>query len=268
MIEGIEVLQEYINQYAKQHPGDPEVGKLDRWLANGRNIAEESPARGRESLPTPEQLVLRSRFSDLETKRLVGDGGKKFVLSGTTISEQQEARTREGKPSFWHIVNAGDLLLASREDQEVVIFPDLGRYRRLFVDGTFGKDTDTQERLVRAAGNNLADRLDLKNPLGKRTVAAILTDEAATWSDLTFQYLGDTDNKNGIWLFGPEYAKAQGKDWVYGRTKNKTNQSGSLVADVGHSSPAYGLHVFGWRRDWGVVPVGGPFLVVPIDTQA
>lgn len=228
----------------------------------------QAPSRQRrESLPTPEQLVLRPRFTDAERERLLGDEAKIFVLSGATIPQQQESRAREGKPSFWHVVDAGDLLLASREGQEVAFFPDLGRFKRFFVEGTFGKDTDTQERLVRVAGKALADRLDLKNPQGKPTIAGILTDEAATWSDLTFQYLEDPVNKNGIWLFGPEYARVQGKDWVYGRTKNKTDESGSFVASVGSASSDSGLYVDGWSRDHGNDFVGGPFLVVPIETQ-
>lgn len=267
MMRGIEMLQEYRNQLVKQHPGDPEVEKLDRWLANGRTLAQKSPVKGRESLPTPEQLVFRLRFTDIERERLLGDKAKIFTLSGTTIPQQREARGE--KPSFWYIVAAGDRLLAlpSREGQEVAIFPDLGRFKRLFVEGTFGQNTNTQERLVRAAGNTLADRLDLKNPQGKPTIAGILTDEAATWSDLTFQYLDDPDNKAGIWLFGPEYAKAQGEDWVYGRTKNPTNAAGSFVASVGDANPEDGLNVIGWLRDFGDGNVGGPLLVVPIENK-
>lgn len=238
-------------------------GELPERFGLATNTARQS-SRG-ESLPTPEPLVLRPRFTDVEREGLLGDEAKILTLSGTTIPQQREARG--DKPSFWHIVNAGELLLPSREGQEVAFFPDLGRFKRFFVEGTFGKDTDTQERLVRAAGDALADRLNLKNPQGKRTIAGILTDEAATWSDLTFQYLEDPDNKNGVWLFGPEYARAQGKAWAYGRTKNKTNDSGSNVALVGFARPERGLDVLGWGRDGGSDSVGGPLLVVPIETK-
>lgn len=215
----------------------------------------------KESLPTPEQLVLRPRFTPLEVERLVGDEGKEFVLSGTTVPQQRKARG--DKPSFWHVVGSLDNL-PSRAGQEVVIFP---KPERFFVPGTFGKDTDTQEILLRTAGNSLADRLNLKNPEGKPTIAVIIADEAATWSDLTFQYLGDPENKNGLWLFGPEYAEAQGKPWVHGRTKNKTDASGSYVADVGSARPVGGLRVRDWRRGHGDDSVGAPFLVVPIEPQ-
>ena len=219
------------------------------------------------TLPALEQLVLRPRFTDIERKILLGDKATTFVLSGTTIPQQREVREREGKPSFWHVVSAGDKLLAlpSKAGQEVAIFTDP---KRFFVEGTFGKDTDTQERLVRAAGNDLADRLNLNNSQGKPTIAGILTEEAATWSDLTFQFLEDPEkNPKGIWLFGPEYAKAHGKNWVYCRTKNPTNDFGSNVVNVGNASPDNGLDGFGWGRGDGDEDVGGPFLVVPIENK-
>lgn len=219
---------------------------------------QRPPSIGREFLPTSEQLVCRQRFSDKERKNLLGDGARIFTLSGTTIEQQEQARVET--PSFWHVVNAGDLK-PSRKGQEVAIFTATDRF---FVDGTFGKDTDTQEGLVRAAGDALADRLGLKNPKGKSTVAGILTDEAATWSDLAFQYLEDPENEQGVWLLGPEYAKAQGREWVYARTKNRTRDSGYYAARVGCALPGYGLSVDDWYHNIGSVDVGGPLLVVPI----
>ncbi len=206
----------------------------------------------RESLQTPEQLVLRLRFADVEREKIVGDEGKIFVLSGTTVSQQRVARGAE--PSFWYVIESL-FDRPSRKGQEVAIFTDPSRF---FVADTFGEDTNTQEVLVRAAGRTLGKKLGLPN------IAGILTEEVATWSDLTFQYLGDPENKTGIWLFGSEYAKAQGKNWVSGRTKNPTNASGSFVAMVGSAPSGNGVHVSGWGRDRGDGLMGGPLLVVPI----
>ncbi|MBI2034235.1 hypothetical protein HY388_01230 [Candidatus Daviesbacteria bacterium] len=211
----------------------------------------------RESLPTLEQLVLRPRFTDRERKKLLADKAKAYLLSRTTILQQKEARAAKGQPSFWHITDGGDRLLAlPSRDIEVAFFPDPNRF---FVEGTFGKDTNTQERLVRAAGQTLGNRLGLPN------IAGIITDEAATWSDLTYQYLDDPEG--GEWLFGPKYAEAVGKSWVYARTKNPTNASGSDVAHVGLASPGRGLGISGWDRASGHGGGGAPLLVVPIENK-
>lgn len=190
---------------------------------------------------------------------LLGDRANIKILTRTTILQQKAAREAKGQPSFRYITQGGDRLLAlPSRDIEVAFFPDP---KRFFVEGTFGRDTDTQERLVRAAGRALGDRLGLPN------IAGIITDEAATWSDLTFQYLDDPENTNRDWLFGPKYAEALGKSWVYGRTKNRTNASGSHVAVVGDASPVHGLDVDGWHRALGSGGVGSPLLVVPIETK-
>lgn len=215
------------------------------------------------TLRTPERLVLRLRFTDAEREKLLGEGMKIFTLSGTTIPQQRELRG--GKLSFWYVVKVGDRLLSlpSRKGQEVAIFTDP---KLFFVAGTFDQDIDTQEQLVRAAGKDLAQSLGLESPQGTPTIAGIISGEAATWSDLTFQYLEDPENTEGIWLFGPEYAKAQGRPWVYART-NPTNVSGSDVARVGGAYLEYGLRVNDWHRDYGDGDVGSPLLVVPIENK-
>lgn len=215
-----------------------------------------TPRARRESLPTPEQLVLRTRFSDLERRRLLDDQARIYLLSGTTIPQQREAQAAKGKPSFWYVIDGGENLLALPSRQiEVAIFPAPERF---FAPGSFGKNTARQEQVVREdAQNELHARLDLPG------VTQIIPDEAATFADLTFQHLDAT----GRWLFGPEYAEAQGLSWVYGRTKNRTNRTGSSVALVGHAYPDRGLDVNGWDRGHGDDLVGGVRLVVAFENR-
>lgn len=193
------------------------------------NYPEELPAASfstqrvrRESLATPGQLVLRPRFSDLERSRLLDECASIYLLSGTTIPQQREAQTAKGKPSFWYVTEGVEsLLVLPSRSIEVAIFPDPERF---FAPGSFDKSTARQEQIVREDAQK-----QLQARLGLPGVTQIVPDEAATLTDLTFQHLDAT----GKWLFGPEYAQAQGLSWVYGRTKNRTNKIGSCVAGVG-----------------------------------
>lgn len=199
-----------------------------------------------------ERLALGDCFSAEEKRALIKDGAVVYRLDGRTILEQKIARERAGKPAFWYVVSVPDNLLeASSRNIEVAIYPDPGRF---FVPNTFGVDTDTQERLVEADAEALRQRTGLQG------VTQIIPDEVATLTEVIFKH----EEATGDWLFGTEYAKAVGKDWVYGRTKNPTNSDGSHVAFVGYGRPVRGVDVVGWYRVNGDDDVGSPRLVVPL----
>lgn len=130
-----------------------------------------------------------------------------------------------------------------------------------FVPGSFNQDTDTQERLARVDAEALSKRLNL------RGITQIIAAEASFLTELVFTHQAAT----GQWLFGSEYAAAQGLEGVYGRTKNPTDSTGSLVVSVGYADsdagPDGGLDVGGWFRDRGHGALGAPRLVVAIRTR-
>lgn len=248
MIGGIERLQAYRKQVAREHP---ELSMLDRWLAHGRTLIAEIPLEARGA----ERLVLKPIIPDREKAILKKDFGASFcTLTGETIEVQKKAREAQGLPTFWHIVDAGNrerLLAVPSPRIEVAYFANPADF---FVPGTFGKDTDTQEAMA---------AVDAKR-YGLEGITQIVPDQASVFTELTLKHL---ETHPGVWLFGPEYAKAQGKDWVYGRTKNPTNASGSYVADVGRADPEYVLRVLDWHRNYGRGGVGSPRLVVAFETR-
>lgn len=250
MMRGIEILKEHRDQFVREHPGDPQVSMLDQWLSDGRALAAGIPTEAKGA----ERLVLKPIIPDKE-KAVLKDFGASFcTLTGETIEGQKKAREAQGLPAFWYIVDAGDrkrLLAVPSPRIEVAYFD---KPEDFFVPGTFGKDTDTQEAMVAA---------DAKR-YGLEGITQIVPDQASVFTELTYRHLADHPD---VWLFGPEYAKAQGKDWVYGRTKNPTNAAGSRVADVGDAGPDDGLDVVGWSRDGGYVSVGSPRLVVAFETK-
>lgn len=250
MMRGIEILQIHRDQFARQHPEGPQVSMLDQWLADGRALAAGIPTDARGA----ERLVLKPIIPDREKASLKDFGASFRTLTGETIEGQKKAREKQGLPAFWYIVDAGDrkrLIAVPSARIEVAYFD---KPEDFFVPGTFGKDTDTQEAMVAAD----AKRYSLEG------ITQIVPDQASVFTELTFRHLADHP---GVWLFGPEYAKAQGKDWVYGRTKNPTNAAGSFVASVGRAGPAYGLDVGGWPRGGGRGHVGSPRLVVAFETK-
>lgn len=200
---------------------------------------------------TPETVRLKEAFSDQEKHVLEKDGAVVYALTGTTIPAQEAARREKRKPSFWYVVEAGDRLLLPSRKIEVAIFPAPDRF---FVPLSFGQNTDIQERLAAKDGQIL--RLRLKLP----RITQIIPDEAATLTELTFQHL----DKTGNWLLGPEHATAQGRSWIYGRTKNPTNEIGSRVANVGSARSNEGLAVDGWYSNEGREDVGALRLIVPL----
>lgn len=133
---------------------------------------------------------------------------------------------------------------------EVAIYPDPERF---FVDGTGDKDVNTQESMAQKDGENLRERLKASE------LDVIIPDEASTLTELTFRHLDGT----GEWLFSKRYAEVHGLRFIYGRTKNPTNEDGSYVANVGRADPDHGLIVDYWRRDDGYGLVLATRLVVP-----
>lgn len=224
----------------------------------GRDIAlPVTAAKGGKLQETPivEALTLRERFTDAEREALIADGALVYTPTGETITAQRESQAKKGKPAFRYVVEAGERVLAVPSRQvEVAIYPAPDRF---FVPGSFNKNVKQQDELV------AQDAADLRKGLGLEGVDELIPNEASTLTAITFQHLDAT----GKWLFGQEYAAAQGLSYVYGRTKNPTNSAGSFVAFVGGANPGYGVSVDGWRRDDGVHCVGAVRMVVPIEIK-
>lgn len=249
MMIGIEKLQRYRDEFAKQHPDDPQVLILDQWLEDGRVLAAEIPINGIGA----NRFSLRPRIPKSERAVLRKFGASFYILTGETIEAQKESREERKLPAFCTMLGARDGRVLTRPSLkiEVAYFPDP---KDFFVPGTFGKDTDTQKAMAVVDARRY----------GLEGITQIVPDQASIFTELTFQYLA---HHPGEWLFGREYARAQGLDCVYGRTKNPTNADGSLVAHVGDASPVYGLNVVGWDRNSGYDYFGSPRLVVAIETK-
>lgn len=205
--------------------------------------------------PTPERLPEITRFSDEEKRALKEDKALVYGLEGTTIAAQRELRTAEGKPSFYFVLDAGDRLVGRPSRlSEVAIYPQTDKF---FIPGTENKDLATQERMVQK------DADDLRKRLGQEGIDVVIPEEAATLTEVTFKHLEET----GEWLFGKKYTRAHKLDFIYGRTKNPTNESGSHVAHVGGADPDDGLDVFDWHRGYGDDFLLAVRLVVPRETR-
>ena len=219
-------------------------------------VTDPGPESTVDRLPfstKPEVVLLnfREKFTAKERKAIEAKGGLVYTSTGLTILAQGESQARKGKPSFRYITEGGDQLLrAPSMKTQIAIFPVPSES---FVPGSFGKDLPIQERM--AAED--AKRLGLPN------VTQIIPNEASTLTGIVFQHLEATDE----WLFGQEYANAQDLDYVYARTKNPTNSSGSNVAGVGSARPVHGVYVDDFPRDHGRRNLGAFRLVVPIKTK-
>jgi len=220
-----------------------------------RQEAVVKGGKPQETTLVTEQFALRESFTDAEREALIADGAVVYTPKGETIPAQKEDRIKKGKPSFWYVVEAGDLVSAvPSKHVEFAIYPQPDR---AFVPGSFNKSIDRQEERV------AADTAELRKRTGQEGISEIIPDEASTVTDIVFQH----EEATGEWLLGSVYAKAQGLDWVYTRTKNTTNSTGSCVARVGGADPDSGVHVRDWYRDRGSRNVGVLRMVVPIETQ-
>ncbi len=202
----------------------------------------------------PEPIAEREKpqeyrpFTNEEEKALLKDGAHFIDLTGETIEGQQVA-----KRLFRYVTDGGDRLLKLPSIKtRVAIYTDPEKF---FIPNSGNRDLPTQEKLAEKDGQELRKRLGLKD----EGIDVIIPDQASTLTELIFKYLDETTQKGkGVWLFGEEYAFAQGLSWVYGRTKNPVNESGSRVASVGGAGPDGGVLVLDWSRDLG----GGRIRVV------
>src|SRR3990167_6181704 len=190
-------------------------------------------------LETPtviEQLTIRESFTDVEREALIADGALIYTPLGETITAQKDSSAKKGKPSFAYLTTSENRLVAVPSRKvEIAIYP---APERAFVPDSFSKDVMGQDKAV------AVDAVELRQGLGQ-----IIPDEASTVTDIVFRH----EEATGKWLLGSEYAAAQGLNYVYTRTKNPVNSSGSLVALVGGAEPVGWVHVRHWLRDNGRV---------------
>ena len=177
-------------------------------------------------------------FIDQEKEALIKDGAHFIDLTGETIEDEQKAGRL-----FGNVTDAGDRLLKLPSVKtQVAIFPDP---KRFFIPNSGNKNLPTQEKSAKKDGQELREKLGLKDD----SLDVIIPDQASTLTELLFKYLDETTKKGkGVWLFGRDYG------YLYGRTKNPINESGSYVAFVGPGGPDGGVGVGNWDRvnghDW------------------
>ncbi len=188
-----------------------------------------------------EKLQEYRPFTDQEKGALIKDGAVILSLTGETIEGQRTAGRL-----FRYVTNGGDRLLKLPAiGTEVAFFPDP---KRFFIPNSGNKDLPTQEKLAKKDGQDLRKRLGLEDD----SLDVIIPEQASTFTELIFKYLDETTRKGkAVWLFGKEYASAQDLSWVYSRTKNPVNESGSYVALVGNVYPDIGVYVNFWNTDFG-----------------
>lgn len=195
------------------------------------------------------------RFCDEEKRVLVDDGAIIYGLTGETVNSQKISQRAKEKPSFWFVTSGGERLVGRPSRlSEVAIYPDPEKF---FIEDSGSKNLADQGGLVEKDGESLRSRLGLEG------ITVVIPDEVSTLTEVTFKYLDETGN----WLFGEKYAKAHDLDFIYGRTKNPTNASGSSVAVVGRARPVSGLYVNYWDADGGNRHVWAVRLVVPKETR-
>ncbi|KKQ95123.1 MAG: hypothetical protein A3C27_00750 [Candidatus Levybacteria bacterium RIFCSPHIGHO2_02_FULL_39_36] len=209
-------------------------------------------------LETPtviEQLTIRESFTDVEREALIADGALIYTPLGETITAQKDSRAKKGKPSFAYLTTSENRLVAVPSRKvEIAIYP---APERAFVPDSFSKGVEGQDKAV------AVDAVELRQRLGQEGLGQIIPGEASTVTDIVFQH----EEATGQWLLGSEYAAAQGLNYVYTRTKNPTNSTGSDVAYVGDAGPGYGVFVDHWGRGSGRRDIGVLRMVVPIETK-
>lgn len=233
--------------------GDPHRADFYRTLAE-----QERAIGGPETvlpLGTPAERklapILREKFTNVERELLIDDGARVYSLTGATILDQEEAQRQKGRPSFSAVVGGESLLTRPSMRIEIAIFPQADR---LFVPDSFYKSLQVQKDLT------AKDAQVLRNRLGLQGITQIIPNEPSTLTGVVFQHLDATEE----WLFGQEYASAQGLAWVYGRTSNPTDGNGFYFSYVGHATDQ-GLQVNGFDRGDENMFVGVMRVVVPIE---
>ncbi len=186
-------------------------------------------------------------FLSEEFRRLTGqeegilreiEGASFIDLDLDTIEEQGNAgrRFRYRKPST-HI-----LLKARSTITRVGFFRDPEKF---FIPGSGGKNLTVQEELTRIDTEELRQRTGLKD------IVEIIPKEASVLTGLVFKNYDET----GSWLFGKEYAAAQGLGQIFGRTKHLVDKSGSKSAFVGFVDDDGRMDVRNWPVDKGSKPL-------------
>lgn len=247
MKNAIELLRMQRKMISDLQSNHPELKMIDNLIAHGQQLLTPK-FYIQEALPTSEQIMLREGFTSREKQVLKDDGATIFTLTGQTILEQKELQRNKGKNSFSYIASNESILLdLPSAPIEVAFFPHPERF---MLPGSFGKDLQTQERLLKDDAKILSKRLGLGG------ISEIISVEAATLTELTFRYLNET----GIWLFGKDY------NYCFARTQNPIKESSSFVANVGH---AYfgGLRVNGWDPERGLSLLGVVRLIVPTENK-
>ncbi len=166
----------------------------------------------------PRKYTKGPEFTNGAKKVLKENSAAIYDLTGEeTIKDEQ----RGGRP-FVH-VDGGRCLLESRSMRsQVAIFLDPTMF---YVPNTEDKYLKEQVRLTEIDAEGLRDKLGLED------IDLIIPVAAATLTELTFKHLDAT----GVWLFGKNYG------FLFARTKNGTNTSGSKVANVGMVPPIEGM---------------------------
>lgn len=180
-----------------------------------KNLFNRKKGNVPRSVPTPESKKISQEFRPFtheERRSLMEDGATIVSLVGEeTIEDQERAGKRIELP-----VGSGDSLLKTCSTiTEVAIYLDP---KRFFILNSDNKDLPTQEELAKKDGEELRERLGLRNS----DLDVIIPQQASILTGLILQYIKET----GIWLFGDSYLN------LSGRTKNPVDESGSLVADV------------------------------------
>ncbi len=176
-------------------------------------------------------------FTDQEKEALIRDGAVILSLTGEAI----EGQIASGR-LFGHVVvdRRDRLFKLPSLKAEVAIYPDP---RRFFIPRSGNKKLPEQEELAKKDGQNLRERLSLKDD----SVDVIIPDQASTFTELVFQYLDRTTKQGkGVWLFGRDYNNR------YGRTRNLIERPpdySPYVAVVGHD-PSYGVRIDIWHPDF------------------
>ncbi|MBI2028029.1 MAG: hypothetical protein HYT07_00330 [Candidatus Levybacteria bacterium] len=191
------------------NPSDSEYAK---------GIADMLRSRGAD-IPLPSEF---RQFTDREKESLKNDGAIIYELNGETILDQMN----KGR-LFGYVARGGNRLLRVPSLRtQVAIYLDPEKF---FISNS-NKELLAQEKLAER------DSQELRDKLGFDSLTVIIPNQASTLTELAFKHLDET----GVWLFGRGYS------YLYGRTNNPVNETGSNVAHVGNSNPSNGISIGYW----------------------
>ncbi len=190
------------------------------------------------------------RFTDQERKGYEDDGAFIYLPKGETIRGQKAVRPLWlGTEGYVEEDGKNRLLDFPPRRIEVAIWADPKDPEKLFVPGSFDKNTDQQDKLRLKDAENLAKRLGF--PVN------LIRPEAPEVTEVMQQHFNET----GVCLLGEDWIKDG--YWRYIRTGTPTNKSGSSFASVGYFSAGGGPDVDDWSRDKSRVYLGDARWAVP-----